>query len=228
MTRILGTIALTLALTPFAIADSFTNSTSRAGFAGTDSVDWGQLGPTLTAVADPVNATSTGGISVSVHQPSSGTWERLNQGSGWNGNFAPGDRLLWDNLGTAPWTITFGQSIDGLGFQIQADHFGAFTALLNVYDSSNNLIGSFSENGNSSTAGDNSAIFIGIQDTTGADIKSAQISLSSASSTPTDFAINRMDLVDFAPASTPEPASIVLLITVALGIALLFRRARIV
>jgi hypothetical protein len=217
MSKAFLTLAFAVALLSVAKADTLTDFTSRVLFAGTDSVDWGQLGVSRTGLSNPVNATSTGGIGVVLSKPVN-PWERRDQGNGWDGDFAPGDHLLWDGGSGAPWTITFSQLIDGLGFQIQPDLIPtAFTVQLQVFGATNNLLGSFSENGNSTAAGDNSAIFIGIKDGTGANISSAQINVTVGGSTFGDFAINTMALAP-AGSSVPEPASLVFVASAILGI----------
>ncbi len=78
------------------------------------------------------------------------------QNSGWSGNFAPGTALLWTASAGPDITLTFAQPVYGAGAQIQADYFGAFTAEVIVNGTQH-----FTETGNSTSAGDNSAIFIG-------------------------------------------------------------------
>jgi hypothetical protein len=162
--------------------------TSPAALPTTDTIGWGQLGNPFTSVASPSTVTSAGGISASISD-AGGAFERRDEGDGWGGNFASGSKLLW-NLGNGPDTITFGTPVYGAGAQIQADFFGAFTAVISAYGAGNVLLGSESFNGVSGNTG--SAIFAGLDSTT--PIYSIVFSLSSASYLPTDFAINTLDL----------------------------------
>jgi PEP-CTERM motif len=136
----------------------------------TDTVDWGQLGPSFTLLTTPENWTSTstaytGEVGITGSLIGTQNFERLDQGNGWNGNFLPGDHLLWNEGGYQQTGIDIGvlfnQLVNGGGAQIQADYFGAFTATLTAFDSVGNVIGSTVMAGNSTSAGDGSAIFIG-------------------------------------------------------------------
>ena len=176
--------------------------TSRAALAGNDFIDWGLFGPTFTTVADPSNINSNNGIiTATVSMPSGGDFERRDQSSGWGGNFAGGDHLLWTNGDNGPMVIAFDKPVNGAGAQIQADMYGPFTATINVYDASNNLIGSFSLNGNSDGGADNSAIFLGVMDTSPT-IKRIEYSVVSSLTPSDDFAVNQLDIID-PPAAVP-------------------------
>jgi len=169
--------------------------TSRATLAGNDFVDWGGFGAPFTVVANPSNVSSnTAAITANVSMPS-GQFERRDQSSGgWDGNFAPGDHLLWtESANVGPMIISFNNPVNGAGAQIQADFFGPFTATINAYDASSTLIGSFTINGNSNPNADNSAIFLGVMDTSPT-IKRIEYSVSSVFNN--DFAINQLDLID--------------------------------
>jgi hypothetical protein len=146
-----------------------------------------------------------------VSQTGNANFERLDQSNGWNGNFANGAPLLWDQAQGPVITIDLGtlSTLSG-GAQIQADFFGAFTAKLEAFDSSGNSLGFVTENGNSNSNGDNSAIFIGVL-STGAPISKFQFSLTSAASSPNDFAINQFS---FVPELVPEPPTLALFGTV--------------
>jgi len=126
---------------------------------------------------------------------SGGDMERLDQGFGWNGNFAPGDKLLWNRGNSADISITFPTSIYGLGggAQLQDNYFGIFSGTISVYDDADNLLSSAFIVGNSTPAGDNSAVFAGIL-STAPDIH--KITFSGLG----DFAINQLAL-----ATTPIP-----------------------
>jgi hypothetical protein len=212
-------------------------TSDRAGVNATDSVDWGPLGPAFTAVPNAFTINSAGGNSLMVSQMT-GPFERRDQGfpsGGWNGNFAPGDHLLWTHgspgLGSSgPITIDFGPTgIFGGGAQIQANvaDGSTFTAHLKAFDKFGALLGEVTEDGLANNAADNSAIFIGISsDTT--PISKLEFSLDMPSSLRGDFAINQLA---FAP--VPEPASLALfgvgtlgLLTYAMRVRRLRARAR--
>jgi hypothetical protein len=68
-------------------------------------------------------------------------------------------------------------------------------------------LGTFTEDGTVTTSNDNSAIFLGVADTT-EDITSIVYSLTAAPGDLTDFAINRVSIVPVA--ATPLPAALLL------------------
>jgi hypothetical protein len=180
--------------------------TSRAALAGTDNLDWGDLGPENTEVPSPFLITSDDGLLVDVRQ-TDGSFLRVNQGSGFSGNFAPGDELLATNfppLGAfGPITLNFGSTaLQAFGLQIQASRFGPFTAELEVFDSGGASLGSVSRAGVSNSNGDNSAIFIGVaSDDPSTDFHSLIVRLTAATLFPEDFAVNQ---ADFTPALAPD------------------------
>ena len=184
--------------------------TSPALLGQNDTIDWtSQLGPAHTVVNSPANVTSVGGLNATVTSDGGGpVLERLDEtppaGGGWNGNFAPGTELLWDQGIGPDITITFSQPVFGAGAQIQADFFGNFTAEITVYDTLGNVLGTFTENGTSNANEDGSAIFIGALDTT-ADIGKIRFDLTAAFAFPNDFAIGPLALNDRV---VPEPATL--------------------
>jgi hypothetical protein len=140
------------------------------GALANDTVDWGQLGPSFTLLTTPENWTSTGGqftgqVGITGSIIGTQNFERLDQGNGWNGNFFPGDHLIWNEGAFLQTGIDIGVLFNNLsaggGAQIQADFFGPFTATLTAFDSGGNLIGTTVMNGVSNSNGDGSAIFIG-------------------------------------------------------------------
>jgi hypothetical protein len=133
---------------------------SSSAWAGTDYVDWGQLGPTFSVLSTPQNFTSNGGITGIVGLNDFDPFERRDQGNGWNGNFNPGDPIIWNQGNPGQFRVVFNTLEFGGGAHIQADFFGDFTATVNAYDSSFNLIGTNVMQGNSNSNGDGSAIFI--------------------------------------------------------------------
>jgi hypothetical protein len=172
-------------------ADTVVPITSRAGLA--DYVDWGSVGSVGTILSNPFDATSNGGIGVTVSQ-AGGSFKRLDQSfvGGWWGNFADGDNLLW-TLGGGPLTITFATPVAAAGAQIQADIWDTFSGNLTgtAYNPLGQSLGSFNFSGISTNAGDNSAPFIGIRDLDGANIASITFNVLP---TAGNFAINMLSI----------------------------------
>jgi hypothetical protein len=171
-----------------------TSVSSRAALGGNDFKDWAGLGPDGTALGDSFSTSSQFGLGLSVSgaTESASGFERANQGGSWAGNFAPGDALLWTGLAFSPQIITidFASPIFGAGAQIQNDDLGAaFTAFLTAYDSLNNVVASYTFNGTSTDAGDNSAIFIGASNDL-ENISKIELGVDGSGS----FAINRLDI----------------------------------
>jgi hypothetical protein len=201
---------------------SYSLVTSRTALAGTDSINWGTPGPAGTVVSNPFTILSTGGRSITVSQPAVfGGFAVFEQtppttAASWNGNFAPGDLLLYGGLRGSkksdPYTLNFGSAaVAAAGAQIESDYDGKFTAQVQALDANGNVLASFTENGNATQAADNSAIFIGISSTS-ANIYQIALSLTKApSNTIGDFAINEFDfrtspLAAGAPAATSASA----------------------
>jgi hypothetical protein len=177
-------------------ADTILGFTNRTTFGGNDSANWNQLGASGATIPNPFSANSSGGLHITgSFAVAGGTGQVLVQGTSFFGNFANGDFLISTTTnGNGPLTLAFNQGIIGAGAQIQEDFFGAFTAQLQAFNGST-LLGSFSEAGTSNNAGDNSAIFIGLKDLSGANITSLVFSVPTcAIPTCTDFDINRLSL----------------------------------
>lgn len=188
---------------------SATLVTSRGALAGTDSIDWGQLGATGTEVVPPVGVSTGLGLTASVNNPSGTLW-RFDEGDGtFVGNFAVGDELLQTFFTAGPIVIDFSTGLSKIGAQIQANDFGAFTGVISVFNAANVLLESWAFAGNSNGGADNSAIFIGVSRLT-ADIDRVEFSVTGSSNL--DFAINSVDLTAGGGGNNgvPEPTSLAL------------------
>ncbi|MDW8105680.1 MAG: PEP-CTERM sorting domain-containing protein, partial [Armatimonadota bacterium] len=218
-------LAAALVLVAVSAAHALTFVNSRPALGGNDYVDWGVLGPAFTVVSNPVTLSSNGGLSVTVSKITWGPFERRDQGSGWAGNFAPSDRLLWTRNEVGPMEIEFASPVFGAGAQIQADVFGAFVGILSVYDVGNNVIGVFPLLGISTNAGDNSAIFLGVKHSS-AIIKKVSFDAVTRG-VHVDFAINQLDILTQGDAPViPEPGTMLLMSIGGLAIGLSRRLRR--
>jgi len=199
--------------------------TDRGALGGTDSIVWDS--PNITGSSFTIDSVGGKSFNVSMANQNSSFYE-LVQGSSWSGNFAYGDKLLYtgesftaESYAENP-IMAMSSSTDMFagGAQIQANYYGYFTAKIEIFDSLNNSLGSFTENGVSGY-GENNAIFIGVE----SDVAFNSIAISIISNdtgTIGDFAINKFD---FKPVkSIPEPAALFLLGSALIGLASLSRK----
>jgi len=226
-TLLLLSIAV-LSLASFASADTFALLGSRAAQAPTDVFDWGQLGPEFTFNNSPSIVFSAAGTNVALVGNNDGSqFISVTSGSGWNGNFDYGENLIWTGNsnfgfgGLGPFAMIFASPVASIGFGIQSDFYGQFTAAVDVYDSNLNYMGTGFWNGNSffSLAGDN--LFVGFVDKTAPNIGAIVISTyAGGSPADNDFAIDAVSI----GYTTPEPSSFILLGSGLLGMAGVVRR----
>jgi hypothetical protein len=151
-------------------AAGFVLVTDRATLSGSDTVDWGQVGSELTAATNPFSISSSGGVMVDVSRTGrSVPFQRRDQGSSWQGNFADGAHLLWTTVARGSMTIDFSNSVavTGAGAQIQPIFTGSFVARVEVLSSDGTVLAFFDVPGYSSNHADNSAVFIGVSATDG-------------------------------------------------------------
>jgi hypothetical protein len=196
---------------------------SRAGLSGT-TFDWSTFGGAGTAISTPASepgAAGTVGVASSV-----GEMLIRQEGTDFTGNFAPGATLLsladFDRSDTfiVSFTDSGASAVLGVGAQIEpvSGFTGAFIAYLDLYSASNALLGEVSINGTATTAGDNSAPFLGAISDSG---PIAYVEFSVYTAYPGfaqegDLAINDLSLL---VANVPEPAATLLIASGLLGMA---------
>ncbi len=211
---------------PVSSEATFTLLTARDSSA-TDHINWSVLGPVGTTVSNPFTINTTvGHLAVQVSQPggAANTFRRLDEAppasGGWFGNFAPASELIWNQINNSI-DLVFPNFLSIFQTQIEPDFFGAFTATIEALDPANNVLASFTENGNSTSSADNSAIVIGLFDST-ASMNHIRLSTSPIG-VGLGFAINTVDTLNGAP--VPLPQTVWLLGPGLLGL-LGFRRLR--
>jgi hypothetical protein len=185
---------------------------TRGGLGANDAIDWAQLGPNGVISPGGFSTTVTSNLGLSAIVSSPDFFGRLQQGTTFLGNFAAGDNLFFAFPG--PIEITFASPVRGAGAQFQ-NGFGVIVVQLSAYDSLNNLLGQFSVTTNSGNRQDNSAVFLGILDST-ADITRLVIQPSQQ----TDVNVNTLSVNTQA---VPEPTTLLLLGT---GLAAVTARRR--
>ncbi len=181
----------------------FASVASRSALAGSDNLDWGDLGPPTGSHPQPVTIRSNNGLSVvltnSVLPPgnSSTSFNRAKQNffGGWRGNFAFGDELIYTG-GPQVITIDFPAPIVAAGMQVQAGTLiASFTTRIEALGVGGAALAFFDVTGVSTDKEDNSAPFVGIRGTGGAAFDKIRITNLTMMSFP-GIAINR---VDFTP-----------------------------
>jgi hypothetical protein len=190
------------------------------GTGANDTIQWGQLGVNNTPVTTPVGVVSNNGVTGTVND-SDGSALRLDQGTGWSGNFAPGDTLLFNNY-SGLINILFDNPVAAAGAQFQSNEFGSFLARI-WYDDGTFADLGFDVAGNSNSNGDDSAVFIGVISDS-ANIAGITYGLHITQDGPPNsnsgFAIGNVQLID----GVPEPATWAMMLLGFGGIGLVMRR----
>jgi hypothetical protein len=210
--------------------------TGRTQLGADDQLDWSSLGPAqpFNILPNTFTATSTKGAGITVVIPAPSTpgitpplvFQTALPPAGIPTNFAPGDFVLltgltpgaFPSLGNpGPLNITFSTPVFGSGTQIAVDDITSFVATISAYNSQNQLLGKFSQNGTSSLALDNSALFLGVVSET------PDISRLEFSTSVSDRAFG-IDNLSIKTATVPEPDPS--LEYVSAGMIILFLRSR--
>ena len=214
-----------------------TQVTSPSNLLANSTVSIGSLGPSGTIVASGSSATTSSGTSVTF--TASTSLYRMEQGGNWSGNFSPGDDLLY-SWGNTSITIDPRDLVQGAGLQIQSGSIGTYYAQLSAIDSSGNTLGSVTGTGTSTTAGDGSALYLGLT-SNAYDIDKLVVQLLSPTPKLGKFSIGNIGLVEGAygvaaasssgggvntPAVAPESTSAGFLGGVSLVILGMWKRAR--
>ena len=210
-----GALVVVMLATAAARADSVVPVTSLGGLGANDTIVWSQLGVDATTLSATPAFTSTNSLtgSVSLNGPNSlvavvcaaspCSWNP----AGLTG-FTAGDSLIWTadtgNSGNGPLTVNFtSKSVSGAGAFIQSDAPAQFTAQIEAFNGGTSL-GTFTET--SDANGD--AIFIGVLDSSGANITSvvfSTIPVSPAFSCAGDCADFAIDTVSLKTGTGPTP-----------------------
>jgi centrosomal CEP192-like protein len=182
-------------------ADTVSPVTSLGGLSANDTIVWSPLGADATDLPATPSFTSTHGLtgSVTLAGPHSLVAvvcpETL---CSWNlgglSGFSAGDSLIWTadtgNSGNGPLTLNFtSKNVSGAGAFIQADGPAQFTANIQAFMGGTSL-GSFPVT--SDANGD--ATFIGVLDSTAANITKVTFSITSCLGDCSDFAIDTVSL----------------------------------
>lgn len=202
--------------------------TSRSELNANDQLDWSSVGTPFNPFGPPDPAAflpnsftvdSAGGSAIQVGIPAAtipGVFPPFifqTTDPGIPTNFASGDFILFTGLipgpppavgNPGPITLTFADPVAAVGAQLAVDDIFSFTGTVSAFDVSGQLLDSFSLPGTSSTALDNSAIFLGISD------DQARISsIAFQSSIPNSaIGINQLSFLS-AQADVPEPSLLV-------------------
>lgn len=169
---------------------------SRAEIDANATIDWANAAPNNTDIAgNPFVIESSVGVPYHVRKNTTGNFKRLNQSSGWAGNFAPGDAVLNHGNSDGPVIIeaaSRGGRFSAIGMQIMPNQNGPFTATIRAYDMNGDLLGTHTVNGTGNANADNSAIFIGVK-STAENIHSVSVD-TNTTDWGGDFAINRVSI----------------------------------
>jgi MYXO-CTERM domain-containing protein len=196
---------------------------SRAGFAGSELLDWHNAGPNGASFTKPLTLDSQPSNVPTVVDAGVGAriFSNINDPFvefGWAGNFSLGDAVLYTNQGGI--RLDFGAfGVRAAGAQIMADFYGPFIARLTAYNAEGKQLATFTRSGVSNRGAEGSAIFLGLTGDT-AEIRTLKFTLDTALGDANKFAINQVSFTDGElVTATPEPGTAALAL---LGVGTLF------
>lgn len=225
MRRVLMSVAaaaiLTGAVASAAKADNIKLVRSIGTFSYNDYQPWAEIGVNNYNVTNGTVATSQyGTISTTINFAQGGPGSTLLEcpwsACTWSGDFGPGDSVLTSyntSTGGAEGAIdlTFSQGVSGVGFQIQGNYYGTFDAEVEAFNGSTPLGTFYAYNGVSSYD-PGTAIFMGLQDLSGANVTGIDILAYNCSGNNGGSCDGTaVDRLLFETTATPEPASLLLL-----------------
>lgn len=180
---------------------------SRAGLGANDLAVWDTIPANDgTSVVSPYVVNTPSALSVTATL--AGGFIIYQQGAGtFAGNFAANEFILDSAFTDGPISISFSSAVRGVGFNIQRNDYGLFTGSLSLFGAGNVLFGTVTVAGNSTNAGNGTAVFLGA---TGSlrDIVRIDVSVSNAVAGSNALDLNQLSLLTTNPIATPEPASI--------------------
>ena len=220
---------LCLTLAPGMVwADTIHGTTNPNSFAQ-DFINWCQFGCVGTAFPSPQpwvsghGATGTIGLINGGFQGFYSFKQGTTLGTTWVGNFHSGMGVIYNGfvfLGQqADIRITFNSAVEGVGAFIQGTDSGPFKATITLLDQIGNPLGHFTADGVSNTV-PGTALFIGAYDDVGPIFFGAQFDVTDSAGND-DFAIGTLRS---GPFIVPEPSSLLLFASSALGVAGVIRR----
>jgi hypothetical protein len=193
--------------------------TTRAGLGGNDYIDWGQL--PVGVYSPSTEVSSFAGLAATVSNPRSLRRADQTGPAGCLGtypaNFAPCDATIFGDLQRNrpnALTIDFSSPVSGGGSQFASTVYtGPITAQLKAFDSAGVLLESYTLDGITTSAADNSAMFLGIVRAQ-ADIARLEFSALpyvAGGEVWEAVGINRVELLAAAPIPEPSAALLMLL-----------------
>jgi len=188
-----------------------------------DTLDWSTTGLAFDLLPNPFSATSQQGMSLDIGSASGSDLERADEGTGWLGNFSPGEPLLYSGFGSpGPILISFNPPVFGAGAAFQTAALGDFSISIEVFDQNGASLGVLLDSGSSTQTQDGSARFVGFtsgnQPVGAIQIDAVPLDLLAIG----DFAIGNLRLA--SPTFVPEASTNLSLILGALGMGVWYLR----